>query len=89
MLGRLKMTLEQCKEAFRTHAKSIFYRPQRLDYSLTTSKYSENDLVQATKTVIESFDPTPESQKWKRNMFAATAERCGWYSNISCARAIF
>ncbi|KAK0512034.1 hypothetical protein JMJ35_005162 [Cladonia borealis] len=82
MLGRLNMTEEQCKETFRTYTESIFrhHRGRRYAFSAgpITSKYSGESLVRATKDVIRSFDPTPESEKWKRNMFAAaaTVERC-------------
>ena len=85
MLGRLNMTDEQSTETFRTYTESIFRRHRRLYdvfSGLTTPKYSGKSLVRATKIVVGSFDPSPESQKWKRNMFAAPAERCRWYSNI-------
>lgn len=86
MLGRLNMSDEQCKETFRTYAESIFQRHRRrygVFGPLITSKYSEESIIQATKHVVGSFDPNPESQKWKRNMFAAPAERCRWYIDIS------
>ena len=82
MLGRLNMTDEQSMETFRTYTESIFRRHRWLYYP-ARSKYSGKSLVRATKAVVGSFDPSPESQKWKRNMFAAPAERCRWYSNIS------
>ena len=88
MLGRMKMGEEQCKAAFRTYTESIFRHQGLSRYAvsvlgLTTSRYRETGLVRATRTLIRSFDPTPENQKWKRNKFAAPAERCRWYSNVS------
>lgn len=78
MLGRLNMTDGQCMETFRTFARSIFRRHQR-SYNIIgglTPKYSDKSLMRATKLVIGSFDPNPESEKWKRNIFAAPGERC-------------
>ena len=88
MLSRLKMTAGQCKGTFLTYVESTFRRHRLSRYAvfvagLTTSKYSKKSLVRATKTVVGSFDPSPESQKWERNMFAAETERCRWYSKIS------
>ena len=87
MLGRLSMTIEQCKDTLLTYAKSIFRRSCRQLYfrfiGLIISKYSGKSVVRATKIVVGSFDPSPDGQKWKRNMFAAPAGRCGWYGDIS------
>ena len=85
MLGRLKMTDVQCRETFRTYTESIFRRPRRLYYlggGLTTSKHSGKSLMRATEDIIESFNSSPESLYWRRNIFAADAELCQWYSNI-------
>ena len=89
MLGRLKMTDEQCKETFRTYTETIFRRSRWLYHVFggltesTTSKYSGNRLARATQDVIESFDPQPESEKLSMsNRFAAAPGLCRWYSNI-------
>ena len=83
MLGRLNMTDEQAKDVFRAYARSIF-RPRQnvrkaFRKALGIPPYSEESLVRATKLVVEYFDPSVESQKWKRNLFSAPGERCGWY----------
>lgn len=79
MLGRSKMTEEQCKETFQTYSKSIFRRHQR-SYNALRGLYSEmcseKGLIRATRLVVGAFDPNPESQKWKRNIFAAPGESC-------------
>ena len=89
MLGRLKMTDEQCKETFRTYTETIFRRSRWLYHVFgcltesTTSKYSGKRLARATQDVIESFDPQPESEKLSMsNRFAAAPGLCRWYSNI-------
>ena len=89
MLGRLKMTDKQCKETFRTYTETIFRRSRWLYHVFggltksTTSKYSGKSLAHATRDVIRSFDPGPESaQMCRRNMFAAAPGLCQWYSNI-------
>ena len=83
MLGRLKITEEQCKVTFHTYSESMFGDQGLSSYAvsvvgLITSKYREKGMVRATETLLRSFDPTLESQKWKRNGFAVPAERCRW-----------
>ena len=81
MLARLKMTERQSADAFSTYAENIFRHhssPRNALRAFGTSKYSSVRLLRAVKLVIGSFDPSPKSQKWKRNMFAAPAEHCRW-----------
>lgn len=82
MLARLNMTDQQCIDTFQTYAENIF--SQTLLHRVfgvfpTGYKYSSKSMIRATNLVVGSFDPTPEGQKWKRNMFAAPNTRCRWY----------
>lgn len=85
MLARLKMTDQQCIDTFQTHAERLFLYRQPLYKifgaigAIFTTKYSSKSIIRATKLVVGNFDPTPEGQKWKRNMFAAPNARCRWY----------
>ena len=81
MLARLNMTDQQCMDTFQSHAESIFNHRQSLYKifgALFTTRYSAKSILRATKLVVGEFDPLPEGQKWKRNMFAAPAARCRW-----------
>lgn len=77
MLGRLHMTDDECIETFRAWSESVFGH-HRLIRPPSRPKYSERVLYQATKRIIDSFDPSAESEKWKRNIFAASDESCKW-----------
>ena len=82
MLARLNMTDQQCIDTFQTHAENIFLSQKplyRVFGALFTTKYSSKSITRATKLVVRNFDPTPEGQKWKRNMFAAPNTRCRWF----------
>lgn len=82
MLARLNMTDQQCIDTFQTHAENIFLsqRPlYRVFGPLFTTKYRSKSIIRATNLAVGYFDPTPEGQKWKRNMFAAPNTRCRWY----------
>ena len=81
MLGRLKMSEDQCLESFQRYADDIFGRPRlwlfdRMPILRRSPKYSSNNINRAIKMVIGNFDPSPDSPKWKRNLFEVPGERC-------------
>lgn len=82
MLGRLGMSEDECLESFRNYGDAIFHHPNRL-YSasggLCGPKYSAEKLAMATRSVIRTFDPSPEDMKWKRDLFASPASKCKTY----------
>lgn len=84
MLGRLKMTLEVSKAKFLQYSSDIFRHP-RLFYRMfrslgwflfSASAYSEKRIVNATSVIVGEFDPSSESDKWKRNMFSSPGDHC-------------
>lgn len=78
MLSRLKMIEEKCSDTFLKHTKNVFSHPSLRHNVSAHPKYSQKRLVEAVKNVIREFSPDPESEKWKRNIFAAPGHRCGW-----------
>ncbi|KAI1126751.1 acyl transferase/acyl hydrolase/lysophospholipase [Nemania abortiva] len=84
MLGRLKMTLKDSMDKFREHSSEIFRHP-RLPHRifgtfsafiLGSPRYSEKRIVDATQTVVEEFDPSPDSKKWRRDIYSSPGDRC-------------
>ena len=85
MLGRLEMTIEDCIERFCVYADDIFTsskRTQKLRHIFLATKYDADRITQATKRLVGTFDPTPEDEKWKRNVFATRHGRCKTYVSI-------
>ena len=79
MLGRLEMTVEECIEKFCAYADTIFDRSKRrirLLGHFSAPKYDANHITQATRRLVGHFDPTPEDEKWKRNVFESRYGRC-------------
>jgi hypothetical protein len=79
MLGRLEMTIEECIERFCTHLDAIFNHARlsaRLTGRLLASKYNADKITQATRRLVGDLDPTPDYEKWKRNVFGAPHGRC-------------
>ncbi len=82
MLGRLGMSEDECLESFRKYGDALFHHPNWLHSAsagLYGSKYSAQQLAQATRTVLRTFDPSPEDIKWKRDLFASPASKCKTY----------
>jgi patatin-like phospholipase/acyl hydrolase len=79
MLGRLKMSEDQCLETFQKYADEVFSHPRwqyRLSFGLIAPKYSDKRLIRATKFVIGDFDSSPVGDRWKRNTFASPNDSC-------------
>lgn len=84
MLGRLKMSEDQCMESFRKYADEIFSRQRfflRFGWTRLLPKYGSDRLNRAIKMVVGNFDPSPDSHKWKRNLFAVPGEKCKTYDS--------
>ncbi len=82
MLGRLGMSEDECLESFRKYGDALFHHPNWLHSAsagLYGFKYSAQQLEQATRTVLRTFDPSPEDIKWKRDLFASPASKCKTY----------
>lgn len=84
MLGRLKMTLEVSEAKFLQYSSDILGHP-RLLYRMfgslgwllfSTPVYSEKRIINATRTIVGEFDPSSESDNWKRNMFSSPGDHC-------------
>ena len=79
LLGRLKMSEDQCMESFQKYADEIFSRRGLFKRFVPTHllpKYGSDRINQAIKMVVGNFDPSPDSHKWKRNLFAVPGEKC-------------
>jgi hypothetical protein len=78
MLGRLKMTVENCIEAFRIYSKAIFNQPRLLYYlKYPGPKYSNKTLRSAINKVIEEHEPNKDGDtRWKKDTFAAVGDYC-------------
>ncbi|KAL6716037.1 hypothetical protein ACLMJK_006999 [Lecanora helva] len=79
MLGRLNMKDLDCLQSFEKYANEIFSHPKRLyraSAGLILPKYGTNRLNKATQAVVGNFDPSPESLKWKSNLFNAPGNKC-------------
>jgi len=76
MLGRLEMTLDECINNFSAYADMVFSHPRLGSWLAFTSKYSEKRLIRATRLIVGEFDPTPNSEKWRRNLFSVPGGQC-------------
>lgn len=79
MLGRLKMSEDQCLESFRKYADEVFSHRQlvrRFHWRHMFPKYGADKIDRAIQMVIGNFDPSPDSHKWKRNLYAVPGEKC-------------
>jgi hypothetical protein len=76
MLGRLEMTVEECIQRFSAYANTIFSHPRLGSRLLWASKYSKKRLIEATRLIVGEFDPTADSEKWRRNLFSVPGGQC-------------
>lgn len=79
MLGRLKMTEEECLDNFKKCSDKIFgYHHWRLKAlgGLLSPNYSSNRLVQATRDMTRNPNPDDDDMKWKRSLFASPNGIC-------------
>ena len=84
MLGRLQMTVEECIERFLAYSDEIFAHPRlsaKLLGPFSASKFDEEKIQQATRRLVNDFDPTPDHEKWKRNVFGTPDIRCKTYGS--------
>jgi hypothetical protein len=93
MLGRLKMSVNDSTAKFKEYSRKIFGSP-RLFYRLFGSfmatlfgrpRYSEKVIVDATRILVGNFDPSPESKKWKRDLFFSPGDQCRTFETTSPA----
>ncbi|KAF1966045.1 hypothetical protein BU23DRAFT_334294, partial [Bimuria novae-zelandiae CBS 107.79] len=78
MLGRLEMTVIQCKENFTRYADELFgHRRSLLGFvpTLSQPRYSEKRLIRATRLLLDKFDPSSEDNRWRRTIFASSDVR--------------
>ena len=69
-------------ETFQKYANEVFSHSQwqfKTSGGLIGPKYSEKHLIRATRLVVGDFDPSPESLKWKRSVFASPGDNCKTY----------
>lgn len=87
MLGRLKMSLGDCKQKFMEYADEIFsHQKKRHKFSLgllPVNKYHGRTLMRATEFVVGKFDPDPQAEVWKRDIFAAPEDPCKTYVELN------
>ena len=76
MPGRLEMTLEDCIQRFSAYANAVFSHPRLGSRLAFTSKYSEKTLIEATRLIVGEFDLTPDSERWRRNIFGVPGGQC-------------
>lgn len=77
MLGRLRMTVDDCLARFRTYSDLIFSHPSvRWRLVKLPPKYSDKYLNKAVSAVVGDFDPSEAGYRWKRNLFAFEGDRC-------------
>lgn len=72
------MEIDDCIAEYLRYTKAVFRRPRRLTSmsGLLRSKYSQEDVIKATRRVVGDFDPAPEKEKWRRNIFACPGIPC-------------
>ena len=72
------MTIDDCIAEYLQAAKAIFGRPRRFTSmrGLWRSKYYVEDMIKATRRIVGDFDPAPEKEKWRRNVFACPGISC-------------
>jgi hypothetical protein len=80
MLGRLKMTVDECLDRFLQYADQIFSH-KRLFWLLApirdlSTRYSEKHIKKAIGKAVGDFDPSPSGESWKKNLFAFQGDRC-------------
>lgn len=79
MLGRLEMTVEECIERFCAYSDAVFVRSSLRNirrWPFSAAKYDGDTITQATRRLVRHFDPTPDHEKWKRNVFGTPHSRC-------------
>ena len=80
MLGRLEMTVDECFDRFRACADEIFRHPRPFSFLRPlTVKYSDERLIRGVRHIVGDFDPSPDSEKWRRTIFKDTSGRCKTY----------
>ncbi|KAF2463434.1 FabD/lysophospholipase-like protein [Lindgomyces ingoldianus] len=73
MLGRLGMTVESAISNYIQYADRIFSSPKRsLFVGITRTRYSEKNLVHATRLLVGDFDPSPPHDRWRRDIFRSS-----------------
>jgi hypothetical protein len=81
MLGRLEMSVAQCKENFVRNADELFNHPRSLLRFMPSqfySKYDDKRIVRATQLLLDKFDPVSKASKadrWRRTIFASPKVR--------------
>ena len=76
------MTVEECIERFLAASDDIFAHPRlsaRLLGSFSASRFDGERIQQATRRLVANFDPTPDDEKWKRNVFGTSESHCKTY----------
>lgn len=74
MLGRLEMTVAQCKKNFVRYADELFGDGPSLLHlvpSLSYPRYSEKRIIEATRLLLDEFDPVSKADRWRRTIFAS------------------
>lgn len=87
MLGRLKMTVDECMEAFKDYGDDVFRHPRVTHlrnelglgwlFGLRRSKYGHKSSITAIQKAVQ--DSEPDSGAWKHTTFAALEDHCKTY----------
>lgn len=72
------MDIDDCIAEYLRYTKSVFRHSRRLTsmLGLLRSKYSQEDFIKATRRTLGDYDPAPEKEKWRRNIFACPGIQC-------------
>lgn len=79
MLGRLRMTVEDCIQQYETLGDRVFGRPRRFHIRkapwILREKYNHKHLEEVMKEVVKSHDPSGKSQA----KFTSNDDMCRTY----------
>ncbi len=79
MLGRLKMTENDCLETFLEYSNDILSHPQwrfKTFGGLLSPKYNGDRLLRATRLITRKFESNIDAEKWKNSLFASPDATC-------------
>ena len=80
MLGRLRMTVDECITSFKEFGNGTLARPRLLhtytNLPLVLSKYGERTIDKNIQRVIDDFVPGEEKASGQQHTFAALDDKC-------------